>query len=50
LTREVSQPSSKYSVFKGVLADHLELPNSLLERSVFPDSSAAPPMKDLIRG
>ncbi len=33
---------------KGVLADHLSLPDALLERAVFPDSGAAPKMRDLI--
>jgi uncharacterized protein (DUF1501 family) len=37
------------SLFKGILADHLEIPDSLLEHSVFPDSAAAPLMRNLIR-
>jgi uncharacterized protein (DUF1501 family) len=37
------------SLFKGILADHLEIPDSLLQHSVFPDSAAAPLMRNLIR-
>jgi len=37
------------SVFKGVLAEHFALPDSLLEETVFPDSRAAQPMRDLTR-
>jgi len=48
--RDLMPTTDARSVFKGILADHLEVPDSLLERSVFPDSAAAPPMRDLIRG
>jgi uncharacterized protein (DUF1501 family) len=37
------------SLFKGVLAEHLELPASFIDKTVFPDSDAAAPMRDLIR-
>jgi len=37
------------SLFKGVLADHLRISGSLLERSVFPDSESAPRQRDLVR-
>jgi uncharacterized protein (DUF1501 family) len=37
------------SLFKGILADHLAVPDAMLERSIFPDSVGAVPMKDLIR-
>jgi len=37
------------ALFKGVLADHMNVPNSALETIVFPDSSAATPIKGLIR-
>jgi len=47
--RDLRPTADIRSVFKGILADHLSLPNALLERSVFPDSSAAPKMRDLIR-
>jgi uncharacterized protein (DUF1501 family) len=36
------------SVFKALLQDHLRVPPQALERQVFPDSSAAPPLRDLI--
>ncbi|MEM9057145.1 MAG: DUF1501 domain-containing protein [Pseudomonadota bacterium] len=36
------------SLFKGVLAEHLDLPETLLEREVFPDSSRATLMAGLI--
>ncbi len=48
--RDLMPTADARSVFKGILADHLEVPDSLLERSVFPDSAVAPPMKNLIRG
>jgi uncharacterized protein (DUF1501 family) len=48
--RDLMPTTDARSLFKGILADHLEVPDALLERSVFPDSAAAPPMKDLIRG
>jgi uncharacterized protein (DUF1501 family) len=37
------------SVIKGVLADHLAVPARALDNSVFPDSEAVRPMRDLIR-
>jgi uncharacterized protein (DUF1501 family) len=37
------------SLFKGVLADHMGVPNSVLEQRVFPDSASAPLLKGLIR-
>ena len=37
------------SLFKGLLADHLQIPNTMLERSVFPDSTEAPPLRDLVK-
>jgi uncharacterized protein (DUF1501 family) len=36
-------------MFKGILADHLAVPGSVLENSVFPNSADAPQMRDLIR-
>lgn len=38
------------SLFKGVLADHLSIPEALLEKDVFPGSSGAAVTRDLIRG
>jgi uncharacterized protein (DUF1501 family) len=37
------------SLFKGLLADHLQIPNTMLERSVFPNSTEAPPLRDLVK-
>ena len=48
--RDLMPTTDARSLFKGILADHLEVPDALLERSVFPDSAGAPPMRDLIRG
>ena len=47
--RDLMPTADARSLFKGILADHFEIPDSLLERSVFPDSAAAPPMRNLIR-
>lgn len=37
------------SLFKGLLADHLGLPQGYLDEVVFPDSATVAPMRDLIR-
>lgn len=37
------------SLFKGVLADHMGVAHAALETAIFPDSSAAAPIKGLIR-
>ena len=37
------------ALFKGVLAEHMGVPNSALEATVFPDSANAPAMTGLIR-
>ncbi len=37
------------SLFKGVLAEHMAVPKSALEGTVFPDSASAPAMTGLIR-
>jgi uncharacterized protein (DUF1501 family) len=47
--RDLMPTTDARSLFKGILADHLEIPDSLLERSVFPDSAVAPPLRNLIR-
>ena len=46
--RDLMPTSDMRSLFKGILHDHLGLGTSLLENTVFPDSAAAKPMKDLI--
>jgi uncharacterized protein (DUF1501 family) len=38
------------SVMKGILADHIRVPTSALEREVFPDSATARPHAGLFRG
>jgi uncharacterized protein (DUF1501 family) len=48
--RDLMPTMDSRSIFKGILADHLKVPGSVLESSVFPDSVAAPPTRDLIRG
>ncbi len=37
------------AVMKGLLAQQLRVPNGALEKDVFPDSSAAPPLEGLLR-
>ena len=37
------------SIFKGVLADHLDIDSAFLDRKVFPDSGSTAVMDDLIR-
>ena len=37
------------ALFKGVLADHMDVPGAALESAVFPDSASAVPIKGLIR-
>jgi uncharacterized protein (DUF1501 family) len=37
------------ALFKGVLADHMAVPNGALETTVFPGSASAAPIKGLIR-
>lgn len=48
--RDLRPTSDTRSLFKGVLNDHLELPNAFINKTVFPDSVAAKPMRDLFRG
>lgn len=37
------------ALFKGVLAEHMDVPKSALESAVFPDSASAVPIRGLIR-
>jgi uncharacterized protein (DUF1501 family) len=48
--RDLMPTADMRSLFKGVLADHLEVPDAVLETSVFPDSAGAKQMRNLIRG
>ena len=46
--RDLKPTTDLRSLFKTVLADHLQVPPDHLEKNVFPGSSAAKPMKNLI--
>jgi uncharacterized protein (DUF1501 family) len=47
--RDLLPTTDVRSVFKAVLADHLEIAPAFVDREVFPDSAAAKPLRDLIR-
>ena len=47
--RDLMPTSDMRSMFKGIMSDHLSVPDSLLDNVVFPDSVTARPMRDLIR-
>jgi uncharacterized protein (DUF1501 family) len=47
--RDLQPTTDMRGLFKGILADHFDLPDNLLNTEVFPDSTAAPVMQDLIR-
>ena len=47
--RDLRPTADIRSMFKGILSDHLSLADSLLRDTVFPDSAAAPAMRDLVR-
>jgi uncharacterized protein (DUF1501 family) len=47
--RDLAPTLDLRSVLKGLLQEHLLVPPRELERSVFPDSSAAKPLRDLVR-
>ena len=36
-------------LFKGILEEHLLLPENFVERQVFPDSATAGPIRDIVR-
>jgi uncharacterized protein (DUF1501 family) len=48
--RDLAPTLDLRSVLKGLLADHLAVPQRALEETVFPDSAAATPRRDLLRG
>ena len=48
--RDLAPTLDLRSVLKGVLAEHLAVPDRALEQSVFPDSAAARPLRGLMRG
>jgi len=47
--RDLAPTLDLRSVLKGVLQEHLLVPPRELERTVFPDSTAARPLRDLVR-
>lgn len=47
--RSLRATTDMRTVFKGLLADHLGVPTSILDGSVFPGSMDAPAMKDLLK-
>lgn len=48
--RDLKPSSDLRSVFKGVLREHLDVPDTILDRDIFPDSRTVRPMRGLIRG
>jgi uncharacterized protein (DUF1501 family) len=47
--RDLTPTLDLRSVLKGVLAEHLSVPDRALEQAVFPDSAAAKPLRGLLR-
>jgi uncharacterized protein (DUF1501 family) len=47
--RDLRPTADLRSVFKGLLADHLKIDRTSLERKVFPDSAKARPLSGLIK-
>ena len=47
--RDLFPTTDVRSLFKGILAEHFLLPDNYLESTVFPDSRAAKPLRDIIR-
>ena len=47
--RDLKPTTDLRSLFKEVLGEHLLLPETFVEREVFPNSSAAKPLRDIIR-
>ncbi len=47
--RDLQPTSDLRSLFKGVLVEHMSVPETLMNNDVFPDSAAAPLMRDLVR-
>jgi len=47
--RDLRPTTDLRGVFKGVLADHLRVPNAALERDTFPDSGSVRGIQDLLR-
>ena len=47
--RDLMPTTDLRSVFKGILSEHLALPDNLVENSVFPSSKGAPAVRDITR-
>ena len=47
--RDLQPTADIRGLFKGLLAEHLELNSAFLERNVFPDSASAAIMRDLVK-
>ena len=47
--RDLRPTTDLRSVFKGVLRDHLGVPQTIIKTTVFPDSGIAPPLNGLIK-
>ncbi|MEZ5957471.1 MAG: DUF1501 domain-containing protein [Hyphomonadaceae bacterium] len=47
--RDLRPTTDLRGVFKGVLADHLRVPNAALDRDAFPDSGSVRGIRDLLR-
>jgi uncharacterized protein (DUF1501 family) len=46
--RDLYPTTDVRSLFKGILAEHLLLPDNYIEREVFPDSATARPIRDIV--
>lgn len=47
--RDLQPTTDLRSVFKGILEEHLDLPPGFVDREVFPDSTSAKALRDLLR-
>jgi uncharacterized protein (DUF1501 family) len=48
--RDLKPTIDMRSIFKGVLRDHLSVPTSMLDTTVFPESASVPALNELIKG
>ena len=47
--RDLMPTTDLRSLWKGILAEHYKIPEAFLDTKVFPDSSVAKPLRDLVR-
>ncbi|MDQ3561357.1 MAG: DUF1501 domain-containing protein, partial [Pseudomonadota bacterium] len=47
--RDLRPTTDLRSIFKGVLRDHLGVPDTIINKTAFPESAIAPPLRDLIK-